>query len=302
MPPLSVIPRRASIWRCKFQSRIARGGRALMRGAFIATAASILGGWKMIRLIYVLRRKPSMSRDEFQKYWHEVHGPLVARHATTLNVLRYVQNHTLDDPMNEQMAKARGGMEPPYDGVAELWWTTRVAFASSMATPAGQAAAKELLEDEARFIDLPNSPLWLAYEYPQVNTSEELGARPSRSMVKLFFPLRHHANQTLEQAQLYWRTNHGPIIRGLAAGNGLKKYFQVHRFEDPIEQQLRTSRGTRVPPYTGHAEAWIDRASQVATPESRRAGAIAVEDEANFIDFANSSMWIGKERVVIDQR
>jgi F420H(2)-dependent quinone reductase len=44
MPPLSVIPRRASIWRCKFQSRIARGGRALMRGAFIATAASILGG------------------------------------------------------------------------------------------------------------------------------------------------------------------------------------------------------------------------------------------------------------------
>ena len=41
---LSVIPRRASIWRCKFQSRIARGGRALMHGAIVATAASILGG------------------------------------------------------------------------------------------------------------------------------------------------------------------------------------------------------------------------------------------------------------------
>ena len=35
----------------------------------------------MIRLIYVLPRKPSMSRDEFQKYWHEVHVPLVAKHA-----------------------------------------------------------------------------------------------------------------------------------------------------------------------------------------------------------------------------
>lgn len=44
-----------------------------------------------------------------------------ARYATTLNILRYVQNHTLDDPLNEQMSRARGGMEPPYGGVAELW-------------------------------------------------------------------------------------------------------------------------------------------------------------------------------------
>jgi hypothetical protein len=256
----------------------------------------------MIRLIFVLRRKPGMSLVEFQDRWHNVHGPIVAKHATTLNILRYVQDHTLEDPMNEQMAKARGGMEPPYDGVAELWWTTREALATAFGSAAGQAAGKELVEDEAKFIDLPNSPLWLAYEYPQVNPSEHIVARPSSSLVKIFFPLRHLANQTLEQAQLYWRTNHGPIIRGLASGNGLVKYFQVHRFEDPIEQQLRQARGTKVAPYTGHAEAWIDRAAQVATPESRRAGEIAVEDEKNFIDFKNSSMWIAKERVVIDRR
>jgi len=256
----------------------------------------------MIRLIFVLRRKPSMSLAEFQQYWHSVHGPIVAKHATTLNIHRYVQVHTLDDPMNAQMAGARGKMEPPYDGVAELWWTNRETLATSFASAAGQAAAKELLEDEARFIDLPNSPLWLAYEYPQVNPSEDIVARESSSLVKIFFALRHPPNQTLEQAQLYWRTNHGPIIRGLAAGTGMKRYFQVHRFEDPIEQQLRAARGTRVAPYTGHAEAWIDRASQPANPEARRAGAIAVEDEAKFIDFANSSMWIAKERVVIDRR
>ena len=168
----------------------------------------------MIRLIYVLRRKPSMSREEFQKYWHEVHGPIVAKHATALNILRYLQDHTLDDPMNEQMARARGGMEPPYDGVAELWWTTREALATSFASSGGQAAGKELVEDEAKFIDLPNSPLWLAYEYPQINPSEDIVARPSSGLVKVFFPLRHLPNHTLEQAQLYWRTNHGPIIRG----------------------------------------------------------------------------------------
>lgn len=256
----------------------------------------------MIRLIFVLRRKPSLSRAEFQKRWFETHSPLVAKHATNLNIHRYVQDHTLDDPMNEQMAKARGGMEPPYDGVAELWWTTRDVLAASFGSAAGQAASKELLEDEAQFIDLPNSPLWLAYEYPQVNPSEDLVARPSSSLVKIFFPLRHTPNLTLDQAQLYWRTNHGPIIRGLAGGNGLKKYFQVHRCEDPIEQQLRTSRGSKIPPYTGHAEAWIDRSVQATNPEARRAGELAVEDEANFIDFKNSSMWIAKERVIIDRR
>lgn len=246
-----------------------------------------------------------MSREEFQKYWHESHGPLVARHTTSLNILRYVQNHTLDDPMNEQMAHARGGMEPPYDGVAELWWTTRDVLAASSGSPAGQAAGRELVEDEAKFIDLPNSPLWLAYEYPQINPSEDMVAGPSSGLVKIFFPLRHPLNQTLEQAQLYWRTNHGPIIRGLAGGSRLKKYFQVHRFEDPIEQQLRDARATKVPPYTGHAEAWIDRAESAAaagTPEARRAAQLAVEDEANFIDFKNSSMWVAKERVVIDRR
>ena len=50
----------------------------------------------MIRLTFVLRRKPSMSRVEFQQYWREVHGPLVAKSSTALNILRYVQVHTLD--------------------------------------------------------------------------------------------------------------------------------------------------------------------------------------------------------------
>src|SRR5690349_13263560 len=34
----------------------------------------------MIRLTYVLRRRPGMSLAEFQDYWRNTHGPLVARH------------------------------------------------------------------------------------------------------------------------------------------------------------------------------------------------------------------------------
>ena len=259
----------------------------------------------MIRLAFVLRRKPGMSRAEFQKYWRETHGPLVASHSTALSILRYVQLHTLEDPINDQLAVARGGMEARYDGVAELWWNNREEITANAGSEAAKAAGRELLEDEARFIDLPNSPLWFAYEYPQVNPTEEMVAREHTPLVKLFFCLRHPAEQSLEDAQLYWRTNHGPTIRGIAQGMRLKRYFQVHRCEEQLAQPLRKSRGTIVEPYTGHAEAWFDRGELAAiatSPEARQAMEIAVEDERKFIDFSRSAMWIGKERVFIDKR
>lgn len=109
----------------------------------------------------------------------------------------------------------------------------------------------------------------------------------------------------MEQAQLYWRTNHGPTIRGVARGMRLRRYLQVHRCEDVLEKSLRQGRGTRVEPYIGHAEAWFDRADLATignTAEGQRAMAIAVEDESRFIDFARSAMWVGKERTFIDRR
>ncbi len=259
----------------------------------------------MIRLVFVLRRKPNLTRAEFQQYWRDTHGPLVAKHSTTLNILRYVQLHTLDDPINDQLSGARGTMEPPYDGVAELWWTSREALSANSNSTARQAAAKELLDDEARFIDLPQSPLWFAHEYPQVNPSEDIVAREQSALVKLFFCLRSVPSLTEDQSQLYWRTNHGPLIRGMAQGMRMKRYLQVHRYDDPVEQQLRTARGTTAPPYTGHAEAWFDRADFATiaqTPEGRTAMVLAVEDEGKFIDFPRSAIWIGKERVFIDRR
>lgn len=260
----------------------------------------------MIRLTFVLRRKPEMSRAEFQEYWRNVHGPLVAKSSTALNMLRYVQVHTLDDPINDQLAEARGGMEEPYDGVAEVWWPNREALTSGLENADGRAVAKELVEDEARFIDLTHSPLWFNYEYPQVNPiPEEIVARESSPLVKIFFCLRHPEHLSLEQAQLYWRTNHGPVIRGVAQGMGMQRYFQVHYYADELEDQLRASRGTTTPPYTGHAEAWFNRADLATlanVPEAKRAMEIAVEDESHFIDFPRSAMWIAKERVFIDRR
>ena len=78
----------------------------------------------MIRLVFPLRRKHDMTREEFQEYWLRKHAPLVASLATDMGLLRYVQTHTITDAMNQVAQEARGEMEPEYDGVAELWWAS----------------------------------------------------------------------------------------------------------------------------------------------------------------------------------
>jgi uncharacterized protein (TIGR02118 family) len=118
----------------------------------------------MVKLVYAVRRLPSLTLADFQSYWFEQHGPLVRRHAPALRIRRYVQTHRLDLPgLNEALRASRGAGEP-YDGVAELWWDSVEDFAGAAATPEGQAAARELLEDERRFIDFARSALWVGEE------------------------------------------------------------------------------------------------------------------------------------------
>jgi EthD domain len=66
-----------------------------------------------------------MSREDFQASWRDQHAPPVASHAKTLRIPRYPRRTSSDE---------------------------------------GRQAAFELLEDEHRFIDLENSPLWIGEE------------------------------------------------------------------------------------------------------------------------------------------
>ena len=121
----------------------------------------------MLKLIFCLRRLPHLSRAEFQRYWLDVHGPLVRRHAAALRVHRYVQAHTLDDPLNDALRATRGSDEA-FDGVAELWWERRSDFEAATASEDGRAASLVLFEDERRFIDHARSPLFLTEEHPLI--------------------------------------------------------------------------------------------------------------------------------------
>ena len=119
----------------------------------------------MIKLVFSLRRRPDLTRDEFQAYWRDRHAPLVARHADVLRIRRYVQTHTRASEVAAAQSAARGSEPDVYDGQAELWWDSLDDVVAAVSTAAGQQAALELLEDERRFIDLHRSPLWIGEEH-----------------------------------------------------------------------------------------------------------------------------------------
>jgi len=123
-----------------------------------------IGRNAVLKLTFCLRRLPSLSLAEFQDYWLNKHGPLVRRLQPALGMVRYVQVHRLDGDLADGMRRVRDAPEP-YDGVAELWWESEEAFRAARKNPQAREAGRLLLEDEARFIDLPRSPLWLNQEH-----------------------------------------------------------------------------------------------------------------------------------------
>lgn len=117
----------------------------------------------VIKLIFAVRRRPDIEPAEFHRYWRDVHGPLVLSLHAKLGIRRYVQTHRMETPLNGLLRASRSSLEP-FDGVAELWWDDLDVLVAATSSPEGTAAGQTLLEDEARFIDLEQSALWLGQE------------------------------------------------------------------------------------------------------------------------------------------
>lgn len=117
----------------------------------------------MIKFVMCLTRHPDMSREQFQDYWRNNHGPFFMKNAATMRAKRYVQSLTIDSPLNEGLRTSRG-MQPEYDGVAEVWFESEDDLVAAMSSPEGQALSAALLEDESRFVDHSKSSAFIVRE------------------------------------------------------------------------------------------------------------------------------------------
>ena len=109
----------------------------------------------MIKFTILLRRKPSMTHDEFVTYHRERHAPLFcALPAVRQHVRRYVLCHTVP-------ASVPGLPPVTFDGITELWFDD---VAGLEAVFTSESYMEEIRPDEAQFLDLHTCEFVLSTE------------------------------------------------------------------------------------------------------------------------------------------
>ena len=98
----------------------------------------------MVKLIICATRRADISREEFDSYWRDKHGPLVRSVAEfARHVRKYVQCHLADSVTPFGVAGA-------YDGIAELWFDS----VEEARTAFNEPKYLEIIRaDELKFVD-----------------------------------------------------------------------------------------------------------------------------------------------------
>lgn len=117
----------------------------------------------MVKLVYIVRRRSDFTPEAFRKRCL-AHGPLVKEAAKVIRAKKYIQSHTIETGINEQLAEPRG-MGGPFDGITEVWWDSLDDIPAASATPEGKAALQRLLDDERELVDLPGSFIFMTEEH-----------------------------------------------------------------------------------------------------------------------------------------
>lgn len=206
----------------------------------------------MVKAIYFISRKPGMELQAFRHYWLNDHARVV-REVPELR--RYVQSHTIDQFYR--------GAEPPYDGIAELWYDDTAAMRRIAGTPASRAAA----DDDAKFIDMSKFGFVLADEHVVVD------GLVTDAMPKLIAFLNRRPGMRVDEFQSYWREKHAPLAAKMPSQ---RRYVQNHVRRSAYADG-------RIPRYDGVAEAWFDNFDWLTNPPGTTDFAAIRADEANFL-------------------
>jgi uncharacterized protein (TIGR02118 family) len=117
------------------------------------------------KIVFCVRRHPSLSVDEFRDYWLHRHGPLVRslwEKGTFPGMLRYVQSHTIYEADAGRLAR---GTKAPYDGITEVWMDSERGATDAATQQASAEAGRILLQDESTFIDFADSSVFVTIEH-----------------------------------------------------------------------------------------------------------------------------------------
>ncbi len=214
----------------------------------------------MIKGLFFAKRKPGLSPQEFQQYWRTIHAE-ITRPLT--HIRHYIQSHTLLLTYGNAEIPCGNG-EPPYDGMATMWFNSLEERRIGNLSPAAQVA----IQDQANFTELSARRFLLSNEVTHKD------GPISAASIHLVALLTRKEGMSVADFQRYWKEHHGPLAVRIP---GLRRYVQDHA--------MPQSYGTRNAPLCdGVAEAWFDSLEDLKhSVESREIEAVR-EDLPNFIE------------------
>jgi len=112
----------------------------------------------VLKLVFLLKRKPGMSVEEFREYYESNHRKLAEK--ATPGALRYVRRFVNPEP-NPITGEA---IELPFDVVMELWWPNRAAWDELQAEIATSEIGKAIYEDEENIFSSHLNPVFTVLE------------------------------------------------------------------------------------------------------------------------------------------
>ncbi len=123
-------------------------------------------------------------------------------------------------------------------------------------------------------------------------------------MVKVVFAVRRRKDLSEKEFHEYWLTRHAPLVRSFAETMRASRYVQSHTISEDIGTALRRARGMK-DTYDGIAEVWWESLEAIAAIGGNAKGIEAaqalMQDEAKFIDFENSAMFITEEHEIFNR-
>lgn len=106
----------------------------------------------MIKKMCLMRRRPGMSREDFVRYYEDIHSALVAATFRPL-LVEYRRNYPVPStPATTGAAVHSFG----YDVVVELWFADSEAMRAAARIASEPAVAARIAEDEAGLFDRPS--------------------------------------------------------------------------------------------------------------------------------------------------
>jgi uncharacterized protein (TIGR02118 family) len=225
------------------------------------------------KVAWFARFTPDRPREEADRHWAEVHGPLFA---AVPGVERYVQSHVVGT------LPAVGGYSEDstyFDGYSCAWFSDREAFDAAMASPEWAAVG----EDSANAFD----DAWFQGMSAHVREVEQISG--PTTPYKVVYVVNFRDGMSVQDADRHWTEVHGPLFHDVP----IDRYVQNH----VVVGTGRQGESGDPVHFSGFSECWFQDEAQFLEALASPGWAAASVDSPNVFD--ENRMWGAALREIV---